>query len=213
MNRTTFLVDGFNVYHSLVEASRNAGGKTAKWLDLKRLCSSFLHVSAQRAGEKATLGRIYYFSARPTHRPPDKQQRHAIYVRALRATGVNVEMGRFKKKEVYCVRCRRPTPVHEEKETDVAIAAKLFEVCHSDESDTVILMTGDTDLRPALLTCKRLFPEKLIFFAFPYKRSNAELRELAPESFAIKRDTCLHVQFPDPLILPDGTCIRKPPSW
>jgi hypothetical protein len=126
---------------------------------------------------------------------------------------VNVELARFKPKDVYCPRCRSYFVSHEEKETDVAIAARLFEVCQSDETETIVLMTGDTDLAPAVRTSKRLYPSKLIFFAFPYKRTNSELVGIAPESFSIKLRTCLRHQFADPLVLPDGTSISKPTNW
>jgi len=213
MNRTVFIVDGFNVYHSLVEASRDAGGATTKWLDLKGLCSSFLPLARRAAGSRAALERIYYFSASPTHRSQDKIDRHRLYMRCLRGRGVNVELARFKRKSVYCRGCLREIQTHEEKETDVAIAARLFEVCHSNECETVILVTGDTDLAPAVRVCRRLFPAKLIFFAFPYRRTNAELAALAPESFSIKLKSCLRHQSPDTLVLPDGTRIPKPPTW
>jgi len=134
-------------------------------------------------------------------------------MRVLRATAVHVELGRFKRKHVYCTLCKQTTVVHEEKETDVAIATKLFEVCYQDQCETVILMTGDTDLGPAVLTCKRLFPQKLIYFAFPYKRHNVELKKMAPESFLITRRACFRHQFPDPFILPDGTEFPKPAGW
>jgi len=42
MNKTTFLVDGFNLYHGLVDAQRDGHGSGTKWLDLKKLCSSYL---------------------------------------------------------------------------------------------------------------------------------------------------------------------------
>lgn len=213
MNRTVFLVDGFNLYHSLIEASRDARGATTKWLDVRKLCCSYLPIAGRAAGERATLERVYYFSASPTHRGSDKTQRHTLYMRCLRVTGVNVELARFKRKSVYCTNCQTMFVAHEEKETDVAIAAKLFEVCHADEAETVVLMTGDTDLAPAVRTCKRLFPTKLIFFAFPYKRTNAELAGIAPESFSIKLRSCLRHQLPDPLVLPDGTRIQKPSAW
>lgn len=213
MNRTVFLIDGFNFYHSLVEANRDAKGATTKWLDLNKLCSNYLPLAGQVAGERATLEQVYYFSASPTHRSHGKIYRHTLYIRCLRETGVNVQLGRFKKKTVYCHRCNRTFLKYEEKETDVAIATKLFEICHSNECDTVVLMTGDTDLSPAVVTCRRIFPTKLLFFAFPYKRANAELAKIAPESFSIKLKSYLRCQFPNPLILPDGTQIHKPPSW
>ena len=168
---------------------------------------------ARVSGERASLARIYCFSAPPIHRSKGKLRRHALYMRCLRATGIHVELARFKSKDVFCPTCNKYFVAHEEKETDVAIAAKLFEVCHVDEADTIVLMTGDTDLAPAVRTCKRLFPSKLIFFAFPYKRTNNELAAIAPESFSVKLRSCLHHQFPDPLVLPDGEEIRKPSEW
>ena len=89
----------------------------------------------------------------------------------------------------------------------------LFEVLAADIADVAILMTGDTDLAPAVATCKRLFSSRPVFFAFPYRRANSELRKLAPESFSIKLRSCLSNQFPDPLVLGDGSSISKPPSW
>jgi len=213
VNRVVFLVDGFNLYHSLVQARKDSGGETAKWLDLRALCSSYIPLAGQLAGAHAGLERIYYFSAIPTHRSQGKVERHTLYMRCLRATGINVQLARFKRKDILCPLCSGMFYRHEEKETDVAMAVRLFEMCHCDEADTVVLMTGDTDLAPVVRTCKRLFPEKLILFAFPYRRSNRELAELAPESFKIKLGSVRRCQFPNPLKLPDGTEVWKPDSW
>jgi len=89
----------------------------------------------------------------------------------------------------------------------------LFEVLSADNADVIILMTGDTDLAPAVATRKRLFPSVPVFFAFPYCRTNSELRKLAPESFSVKLRSYGSNQFPDPLLLGDGSSIPKPSSW
>nr|VFK34032.1 MAG: NYN domain-containing protein [Candidatus Kentron sp. MB]VFK76205.1 MAG: NYN domain-containing protein [Candidatus Kentron sp. MB] len=184
-----FLVDGFNLYHSLIQAQKDAPkdtkGATAKWLDLKGLCSSFLPSIGRISGRRATLEHIYYFSALPTHRDQSKQNRHALYVRCLEATGITVELGRFKSKRIWCGKCKKCFTAHEEKETDVAIATRLFEILHLDQAETLVLITGDTDLAPAVRTCKRLFPKKGILFAFPYRRENTELSKISPESFTL----------------------------
>jgi NYN domain-containing protein len=102
---------------------------------------------------------------------------------------------------------------YEEKETDVAIAAKLFELLINDECDTAVLVTGDTDLAPACRTAQQLFPNKAIGFAFPYKRKNKELTKLGSCSFNIdKRHYATH-QFPDPFKSRKGKKISKPPAW
>jgi uncharacterized LabA/DUF88 family protein len=213
MKKVVLLVDGFNLYHSLAEAQHDSHGRTTKWLDLRALCSSFLPVAGRVVGDRAELGPIHYFSASPTHRSQGKIDRHALYTRCLSATGVCIHLGRFKRKSGTCPHCGRSYSTHEEKETDVAIACMLFEVLTSDSADVVILMTGDTDLAPAVSTCKRLFPAPPVFFAFPYRRANSELRKLAPESFSVKLRSYLSNQFPDPLVLADGTSIAKPGVW
>jgi uncharacterized LabA/DUF88 family protein len=171
----------------------------SKWLDLTALCTRFLKTSAELRGEPATPAGIDYFSAVPTHRPADQQARHALYMKCLAGTGVRVHLSQFKG--------------HKEKETDVAIASRLFEICYEDTADCVVLVTGDTDLAPAIRTCQRLFPQKTMIFALPYRRANDELRRLAPGSFKIRAKTSLANQFSDPLALSDGSTIAKPGSW
>jgi uncharacterized LabA/DUF88 family protein len=211
MNRVTFLVDGFNVYHSILRFKRETG-YIAKWLNLESLCNSYIHLF----GKDAKLESIYYFSALPnylTSQNPDKIKRHQIYINCLQSTGIKIELGRFKKKDVYCPKCRSTILKHEEKETDVAIAVKLFEVFHTNSCDTAVIVSGDTDLSPAIRTCKKLFKNKEIVFAFPYARMNRELSSLVPNSFTISGKQYIKHQFPNPVILNDGRTIYKPKPW
>jgi hypothetical protein len=134
-------------------------------------------------------------------------------MKCLESVGIHVHLGRFKRKTVECHLCHQEDVRHEEKETDVAMAVQLLEVGHSGEADSVVLVTGDTDLAPAVRTCRRLFPGVFIYFAFPYKRHNEELEQLSPGSFNIKCRSYLRYQYPDPLELPDGALLAKPPEW
>jgi hypothetical protein len=93
------------------------------------------------------------------------------------------------------------------------MAAQLFEICYSRRADSVVLVTGDTDLAPAVRTCRRLFPEVLACFAFPYKRHNEELEQLSPGSFNIRCRSYLSHQYPDPLEWPDGSVLSRPAEW
>ena len=213
MNRTVFMDDGFNLYHSLSDAEKDAGGAPAKWLDLRSLCTSFLFHVGRAVGEPASLRGIYYYSAPPNHEPAARQERHRLYMRCLRATGVAVELSRFKPKHVYCGACQRYIKTREEKETDVAIAVRLFETCFRGEAESIVLVTGDSDQAPAVRACQRLFPAVRAVFAFPYKRTSSELRTLAPASFSIKLQSVLRHQLPDPLVLPSGEPLFMPPSW
>ncbi|MEE9227586.1 MAG: NYN domain-containing protein [Acidimicrobiia bacterium] len=210
-NRVTFLIDGFNVYHSIREG-QDIDGRVLVWLDMKSLCESCLDI----LGRDAVLAEVWYFSAYAEHLTPSKPdvvRRHRTYVAALRNSGVQVEMGRFKDKDVWCPSCKTDFVRHEEKETDVAIAAKLFEVLHTDACDTAVLVSGDTDLLPAIGTGQRLFPDKQIVVAFPDKRTNAQLRQAVPFSFKIRRHRYANNQFPEEIELPSGQRLVKPAGW
>ncbi|MHC1725658.1 MAG: NYN domain-containing protein [Syntrophobacteraceae bacterium] len=163
MDRTTFLIDGFNLYHSVRSASKDMRGATTKWLDISSLCRSYLPV----LGATSRIKEIFYFSALAKHLEatnPDVTQRHRHFIRCLESTGIVVELARFKAKEIWCPFCNKQIIRHEEKETDVAISVKLMELLFFDKCDTAVLMTGDTDLAPAVRTAKRLFPNKRICF-------------------------------------------------
>jgi len=104
MNRVSFLVDGFNLYHSVRRAERDLKAST-KWLDIKRLCSSYLYIVAQVVGERTKLEKIYYFSALARHleaKHPKVTHRHEIFIKCLIDTGVIVELSRFKPKTIRC---------------------------------------------------------------------------------------------------------------
>jgi uncharacterized LabA/DUF88 family protein len=207
--RVAFIVDGFNVYHSIEEAVAKGGYNSLKWLDLRSLCASYLST----IDRSAILEGVYYFSAPATHRDPATVKRHMIYCACLTASGVTVEMSRFRPKDVRCPKCKKRFVRHEEKETDVAIAAKLLELTSTDCSDAVVLVSGDTDLLPAIRTVTRLYPGKRILMGFPHARFSKELRAAASASFKIKAKACAAHQFPATVRLSDGREIHKPPTW
>ncbi|HXI63402.1 MAG TPA: NYN domain-containing protein [Gemmatimonadales bacterium] len=202
------MVDGFNLYHSIIEASEVQPAASMKWLDLLALCRSYLSA----IGRDATLERIFYFSALPEWRP-DKMARQAIYVAALKTTGVEVQLGRFKEKEVMCFSCGATFKRHEEKETDVAVAVKLMELFLLNACDTVVLVTGDTDLAPAIRTAKVRWPEKKVWALFPFGRHNAELKAIAHGHIKIKANAYLKSQLPNPIKISDGELLWKPTGW
>ncbi|HUP60652.1 MAG TPA: NYN domain-containing protein [Thermoanaerobaculia bacterium] len=214
MNRTTFIVDGFNLYHSVCDASRALGlaGTGVKWLNLRKSCESYLAL----IGGPAQPERIYYFSALATHlesAKPDLTLRHRTYLECLEDTGVVVELSRFKMKDIVCRQCGYKFQRAEEKETDVALAVTLLEILHRDECDTAVLITGDTDIAPAVRTASALFPLKRVCFAFPFGRKNKELAKLVSTSFRISKEAYASHQFADPVILKSGKVISKPAKW
>jgi len=212
MNRVAFLVDGFNLYHSVVDASYDLGGISTKWLNIHSLCRSYLpHI-----GRDTTIEKVYYFSALATHllaSDPSVVARHMDYIACLKPVGIEEQLARFKPKHIKCKVCSGTFKRYEEKETDVAIATRLLELFYFDRCDTAVLVTGDTDIAPAVKSAKTMFPNKKIVGLFPHKRRNEDLATLVDNSFRIKAMKYTQHQFPNPVVLSDGTQIYRPSTW
>jgi uncharacterized LabA/DUF88 family protein len=210
--RTTFLIDGFNLYHSVEFASRDPRYPDTKWLDIKALCSYLLYMIDKRA----RIQDVYYFSSLAHHialTEPDAIVRHKDFIKCLESTGVVAQMGRFKAKDVYCSACGGTTTKYEEKETDVAIGVKLLELFIGNSCDVAVVMTGDTDLVPSVETASRLFPAKKIVVAFPHARKNKEMQKVAHQVIKLNASHYHQFQFLDPVVLADGTRIPRPAKW
>lgn len=215
MVTVNFLIDGFNLYHSTREAERRHRAPT-KWLDLKKMLYGYHPIYSAVANDKLSLGDIYYFSAYAYHRlsiDPYVVSRHEKLVRCLQDTGIHTIMNKFKPKDARCPSCLHQWIKHEEKETDVAIAVKLIELFVTEACEMVVIVSGDTDIAPAVKTAKKLFPQKKVIFAFPAYRKNKILLSIAPGSFKIKPRAYTQNQFPDPYTCSDGRTIQKPVSW
>ncbi len=126
--------------------------------------------------------------------------------------GFHVELARFKEKWVWCDGCRQTRLRHEEKETDVALAVKLIELFCERKCDSAIIMTGDTDIAPAVRFVQHYYPTKRVAFLFPYGRKNKELAKQAL-SRKITKEQYLKYQFPSTVTLADGSLRPKPTSW
>lgn len=212
--RTTFLIDGFNLYHSLVAAHKDGAiPASARWLDIRALCSTLLN---SRYGHGSTLEAIHWFSAIRTHLDainPDYTARHRRYIRCLEESGVEVHFGSYKSHRRKCVACNAPSFFHEEKETDVAIAIHALDLAQRGACERIVIVSGDTDLAPAVRMANLRHYAVPIVFAFPWKRKNNELEQLAQGSFKISAKLYPSHQFPDPFIAKDGSQHPKPPSW
>jgi uncharacterized LabA/DUF88 family protein len=211
-DRVCFLVDGFNLYHSICQAAKELNGVPVKWMDLPSLCQNHLYLM----GMRARIVRIVYFTAYAHHlheNNPGKVSRHKAYTRALTANSVEVRESHFKRKDTFDLKTRTVFVTYEEKETDVAIASALFEGGVLNLFDTAVLVTGDTDLRPAVATFQRLYPHKRVLFAFPFARKNRELANLAPGSFSFSAESYAANQFLPQVRLPSGKFVHKPTEW
>ncbi len=201
MKRVVCFVDGFNLYHSIDDLNK----PSYKWLNLRQLAEQYL-------SHNETLEGIYYFTAYATWNP-EKQNRHKRYVKALKDEGVNVVMGKFKNKYVFCKKCQKRSKTHEEKRTDVNIALSLYSKAVKDEYDTGLIISGDGDLYPAVEIVKSNYPNKRVGIVFPINRHNSDLNQLADFDYTMREQDLLDARFPDTIHLSSGAKITCPPEW
>jgi len=168
MNRTTFFVDGFNLYHSLLEATRDLGGQPTKWLDINGQQTtrddhpaSIIHRVPPSPGDPRGTGQI-----QEEGRPLFDLQHHEAPFRGKgnRRRDLRQALGSPPQRRCRyrgsCYRRYRPR-------------------------------AGGQDGQETI-------PEQGICFAFPYKRRNSELEKLVSKHFHIRKERYIQHRLPDP---------------
>ncbi len=203
-NRVIFYVDGFNLYHGLHEK----WGTRYLWLDLVAVARSLRPASELIA--------VKYFTASVLN-DPGAQSRQDTYIDALKAAHpheVQVTMGRYQQKTRVCRNCGKPWVLYEEKETDVNIAVTLLADAVAREADSFIVISGDSDIAPAVRMARMLNPEAFFSAAFPPNRYSAELKALMPASFHIGRAKIAQSLLPDAVpVASNSTILERPAKW
>lgn len=187
--RTAFFVDGYNLYYGVLHGSDH------KWLDLTALLSAVLHVQ-DPASEVASVD--YFTSpviARLATRGQASNDAQHRYIRALQARGVAVTLGNHRLAKGYAPRfvegqkASRQDQVAvwqlEEKETDVNIALGMYRAaCRADQLQIgqIVLVSGDTDLAPALAAIRQDFPHIRLGVILPHRMEDRTLVRNPPGS-------------------------------
>jgi uncharacterized LabA/DUF88 family protein len=91
-------------------------------------------------------------------------------------------IGKFKKREKECLKCKVKWDDYQEKESDVNLALALLDLAYKDKYDHAYVVTRDSDIAPAMNKVKQNFPEKKIttLSLFNYRHSS-ELLQAADE--------------------------------
>jgi len=203
MDRVVAYIDGFNLYYGL-KADR---GRRYLWLDLQALVESLIWPDQE-------LQQVWYCTARVLD-DPEGSRRQAGYLDALAAhcdKVIRVE-GRFQEKNRSCPTCSARWAGYEEKETDVNIAIALVEDAVRDVYDTALLISGDTDLRPAISSVRRLCPDKLVVVAFPPRRFSGRLAQSVDAYTRIGPDKVRNAQLPSKVTTAGGVVLERPAHW
>lgn len=147
MKRVLVLVDGFNLFHAVNELSPEFTE-----LDVRSLASRLI---TRRTEE---IVGVEYFASLITHLNKQTIQTQERYLHALRGSGVNVILGRFRTRTSVCPRCDLRDVRHVEKETDVNLATTLVAHAFDGTCDRVLLFSADSDMKGAITLVKTRFP-------------------------------------------------------
>jgi hypothetical protein len=220
---TAVYVDGFNVYYGLFGRARQPEPPVLyRWLDVEALVR---HVWPALP----PIGLIRYFTALVKATPGDASMpvRQQTYLRALRARGVDVQLGAFK------FRCRsvalvgaatKPTSPgnivslaegflgkYDEKGSDVSLASFLVRDAALDLFSDAVVISNDSDLVKPLEIAIGDFG-KNVYVLNPQRRPVRELTRAAASSSSVPFSALAACQLPATLADGVGT-ITKPPSW
>ncbi len=203
MSGLIVLVDGFNLYHGM----KDKFGRRLLWLDLTALAVSLR--------PRSVLLSVKYFTA-PVLDDPAAASNQARYQRALEVQSggrLDVVQGRYQKKTLSCRKCGARWTHYEEKETDVNIATSMVVAAADGKADSLIVISADSDLVPAVKAARELNPKLFIAAAFPPRRFSAELMKLMPSSFHIGTSKLTQSQLPEVVVDPYGPKLRRPAKW
>lgn len=205
--RSIIYIDGFNFYYGAVK------GTPHKWLDLQR------YFELLRKDDN--IQKIWYFTARVDG---NQSVRQTAYFDALGTSPlVGLIFGLYKVKTARCrvagckYQGKKTYRIPEEKRTDVNIALQMLDDAYQGECDRIVLVSGDSDLVPAVNLVKRRHPKIQVVVYVPatnHKRAAAkELRDAADRHSTLPTSLFSKAQFPVTLTTKLGAVIRKPISW
>lgn len=205
--RASIYIDGFNLYRGAI------AGTSHKWLNIQK----FFELLRQDDDVVA----INYFTAEMVGPQAVRQQ---VYLRALATLPkVRIILGKHKTKRLLCSvpLCThsgdRMIVKYEEKRTDVNIAIRILDDAYQDVSDNIVLVSGDSDLVPALHAVKLRFPHKRLIVYVPardrIRGAAVEIRSAADRNATLPLALLPKAQFPPEILDGDGNPIRKPLGW
>ncbi len=214
LERVIGYVDGFNLYFGIREAEL----RQYLWLNVHKLVTKLL-------GPQQILAETKYFTARISGakkadsgsfalKKNNKRKRQTTYLDALvTIPEINIFEGKYFDKEVSCNQCGRRWHDQEEKMTDVSIATEMLCDSYEDNCDTLVLISGDSDLVPPVTRILKMAKPKRVIVAFPPSRRSSELAQIATGKRQIEKGHLKASQLPLEVVSSSGYRLKKPKTW
>lgn len=207
-SRVACFIDGFNVYHALMEPDATGSAPYARyrWIDYRKLAERYVS-----PGEE--LIAVYYFTAYATW-DEAKASRHRTLVSVQKDRGVHVVLGRYRPVTEQCrAFCRQKYQTYREKRTDVNIAIHLLDMAYKHAYDKAILVSGDSDLVPVVKHARLVHPDGKIVVVAPVGRSAQALWNAADYRRDMKRADLNASLLPERVLLTNGSTVDRPREW
>lgn len=203
-------VDGFNLYFGILQAL-----PALKWLNLQSFMD-FLRLDEEVVG-------VRYFTALvdPQKIQSVSRDRQKRYLKALGSCSrIEVINGKYQLREVSCrARCRERYQVPEEKKTDVGIAVQMISDAIDGMMDRIILVSGDSDLEPAVEWIRKRYSGLKITVYIPQapgfskQRRNDTYRQMGVDAKPLPTADLHRFQFPNKIDLGSGRTVERPNEW
>ncbi len=203
MARIFFFIDGLNLYHAFDDHEKY---RKYKWISVAKLCKCYV------TDKRDSISGIEYFTALAIW-DPGKVLRHRLFIKAQENDGVEIVYGEFKIRDRKCRICKKDYKSPEEKQTDVNIAIHLFELAIKDRYDKAIVISGDTDLLPAIKAVRRMFPSKQVGVVIPIGRASEDLKKQTDFHYRMREKHLISSHYSDVITLVDGSILTCPPNW
>lgn len=202
MIRVITYIDGYNLYHALIDK----GWRRYLWLDLPKFSQRLLKFNQELVMTK-------YFTSRTTGSHA-KRQRQTKYIEALKTLNyLELSEGRFQDEPEQCPRCKFIYTIPKEKKTDVSIATEMLCDTFNNKFEVAILISADADLVPAVKAIKRERQDKRIIVALPPGKNCEELISVAHAYLRIGRNQFAQSQLPSKVQREDGFILERPVEW
>ncbi len=204
--KTIVYIDGFNLYYSLAKPTKQ------RWLNLEALARATYPMN--------DIVLVRYFTAVVQNTPgdPDVVERQIAYIRALEARGVIIHYGKYEKQKRMV---ELPDgsfvsgTVRKEKATDVNLASWMLLDAFRGKFEAAIVMSNDSDYAMPIRMVKNDLDLNVVV-ASPADRvahRSVDLKKAAKKIAMIPRHNLAACVLPDPVVAPDGTEYRRPPTW
>lgn len=208
--RCTVYIDAFNWYYGIFIHRPDW-----KWLNIQ----SFFE--ALRLDEDVVGVRFFTAIVHPNHRTSTKRDRQKRYLTALKSLPkVEVVLGKYQERTVTCQAASCPRhleyQVGEEKKTDVNIAVRLIDDAINRRTDSMVIVSADSDLEPAVEWMRKNHPQIKVSVYLPAlpeeatQRRNDNYQRMKVACRLLPLDGITRHLLPSVVRLPDGATVERP---